>query len=101
MTEPLPVDDESPDFEHLPRAGALDRITVLVIRDPDGPDDIRVYCDDEPAEEPRTISVDAGAGWTGADWEQARLDALAGTTGSLRTAIAAAFAQPPGEEHIN
>ena len=75
---------------------------VLVTRDPDGPNDVDVAVlglSVRP-EQIRVFSVDAGAGWRWPDWVEHRDSCLAEASDGIMEPLRAAFASPPGEEHI-
>jgi hypothetical protein len=75
-------------------------LTVVVVRDPDGPTLIQVFDGDVEVEHGEVV-VDAGAGHSWDDW-QARRDedlAAAGKVGpSLLQAVRDAYDGPPGGE---
>lgn len=52
-------------------AGCGARVAVLVVRDPDGGTDVRVWCGNDEVE-PVVFEVDAGRGWSQEDWAAAR-----------------------------
>ena len=77
-------------------------VEVLVTRDPDGPNDVDVAVLglSVPLEQIRMFSVDAGAGWLWPDWAEHRDSCLAEASDGILEPLRAAFASPPGEEHI-
>lgn len=76
-------------------AGCGARVAVLVVRDPDGGTDVRVWCGNDEVE-PVVFEVDAGRGWSQEDWAAAREASVARAEGGLRLAVAAAFDAAPG-----
>lgn len=76
-------------------------VEVIVVRDPDAADDVRVLVGGEVVtEEVSVVCVDAGAGWDVADWQNARADALADASPAAASIIANAFGNAPGARYI-
>ena len=81
-------------------------IEILVVRDPDSADDIRVW---ENGRELRTNAdglyiayVDAGAGYEYRDWVEMADAAVAEmVTDEVKVATRAAFDDPPGRKYID
>jgi hypothetical protein len=78
-------------------------IEILVVRDPDGPNDVTVWLDGvDVTRDAYIVEVDAGAGWVFDEWMEAALTAAADAKSrAARDAIRAAFASPPGPEYID
>lgn len=79
-------------------------IEILVVRDPDSADEIRVWQDGvelRPGDYAE-FYVDAGAGWEYEDWREAAEAADEGAMyPAVRVAVAAAYADPPGKKYID
>lgn len=77
-------------------------VEVVVVRDPDAADDVSVWLGGQPpvGHEVAVVCVDAGAGWTLADWRQARDEALVGASPEAGAAIADAYDHPRGSRYI-
>jgi len=71
------------------------RVVVLVVRDPDGGTDVRVWCGGREVRFEEVV-VDAGRGWSVEDWAAARASGLARTDGVVRDAVGRAFDDAPG-----
>ncbi|MBF6238887.1 hypothetical protein IU474_17690 [Nocardia otitidiscaviarum] len=75
------------------------RVEAVVVRDPDGPTDVRIFVDG--MEVPATLfPVDAGAGWTWAEWMRTRDVNLALASPAARAALLHIYANVPGERYI-
>ncbi|MEV6254461.1 hypothetical protein AB0L97_14520 [Nocardia sp. NPDC051911] len=70
-----------------------------MVRDPDGPVDVRVFIDGVEASITE-FTIDAGAGWCWADWTRCRNQNLAAAFASARQALLAVYADPPGGSYI-
>ena len=80
-------------------------IEILMIRDPDSATDIEVWLDgvklDDSDPRLNVIDVDAGAGWAADDWQESMRCAVESCqTDGFRTAVATAYADPPGAKYI-
>lgn len=79
-------------------------IEILVVRDPDGDDEIQAWHDGQPVAWPevRVVVVDAGRGHEYDDWQESAKDAFENIFQSPKACRAAfdAYADPPGKEYI-
>lgn len=75
---------------------------VLVVRDPDGPNEVTVAVlgQEVRGEQVEVFSIDAGAGWEWADWVQHRDECLARASAGLQEPLRAALASPPGGQYV-
>lgn len=75
---------------------------VLVVRDPDGPNDVDVAVLGSPTqdEQVRVYSVDAGAGWEWVNWVEHRNACLQQASDGIQGPLRAAFAAPPGGKYV-
>lgn len=70
-------------------------VEVVVVRDPDGPDEVNVFVGGEPAtDQVSVVRVDAGAGWTAEEWHTACQTALVGASPQAGLIITAAYNSP-------
>lgn len=80
-------------------------IEILVVRDPDGGDEIEIWEDGQPVGFPqaRVVVVDAGRGHDYDDWQETAKDAFENIFQSPKAcrAAMAAFADPPGSKYID
>lgn len=79
-------------------------IEILVVRDPDSENDVRVWVDGRPAGHPDVviIEVDAGAGWDYTDWVESAAEASKlARSEAFRWAVDSAYADPPGRRYID
>ena len=80
----------------------MSKIEVLVVRDPDGPTDVRVFVDGVESTDYTEEVVDAGAGDVRSEWD-AHTSWVAGRdelTPTFRTAVQIARENPPGSRYI-
>jgi hypothetical protein len=87
----------------------MPKIAVIVIRDPDGPDDVSIFVDgvevnyQDPGVD--VFVIDAGAGHERADWDESRAFDVARAQHRHGDRVAelldAAYADPPGSEYID
>lgn len=76
-------------------------IELVVVRDPDGGTDVHTFYRGVPVSHTEYI-VDAGAGYSTEDWEEARAAYLAQASSEVvRAAVAEAMTDPPGAEYIS
>jgi hypothetical protein len=78
-------------------------LTVLVVRDPDGGTNVRVFSGDLEIDHDEVI-VDAGRGYTIEDWRESAdhdITAAEAVGPNLAQAVAAAYADPPGSQYID
>lgn len=82
--------------------GELGKIEVVVIRDPDGYNDVTIYRDGEPlrADEYYEYLIDAGAGHEYSDWLAYRYECMSQASESLRPRLTTLFDDPPGRKYI-
>lgn len=77
-------------------------IEILVVRDPDGGDAIRVWrYGIEVTADADIIIVDAGRGYNYADWIEAADYSARGLTPAAAEAVRIAYADPPGRKYID
>ncbi|KJR10571.1 hypothetical protein [Gordonia sihwensis] len=84
----------------VPVGAMLPDLTVVVVRDPDGGDEVTVFADDNQQLTPTTIVVDAGSGWAPDGWQTFVHDTLGSTSGALHQHLQAVLADPPGRDYI-
>ncbi|MFJ4650452.1 hypothetical protein ACIP5Y_04155 [Nocardia sp. NPDC088792] len=84
---PRPTDNHEHDIE------------AVVVRDPDGATEVRVFVDGIETATTQ-LTVDAGAGWTWEEWTRTRDNNLAAATPAARQLLLEAYANPPGSVHI-
>jgi hypothetical protein len=80
------------------------RLAILVVRDPDGANQISIYLDGQLIQDYTEISLDAGAGYGIEDWiENAKHDTIAAAQHgeAFAAAVKAAYDDPPGTEYID
>lgn len=80
----------------------MSAVTVIVVRDPDGPVHLRVFDDDVEIDHEEVV-IDAGAGHTWQSWKYGRDDdlrAAAEVGPNLLAAVAAAYVDPPGGGYV-
>lgn len=80
-----------------------DKIEILVVRDPDMENDIRVFVNGQESDAPFVYDVDAGHGYTADDWVENYRHAQTwpGLSEGYRAWLLAALADPPGREYID
>lgn len=78
-------------------------IELVLVRDPDGPTETYLYINGVEVQDTDVTEyvIDAGAGWTAADWAQARDEALAKASPAAAAQLAAAYNNPPGVDDIS
>ncbi|WP_306362585.1 hypothetical protein [Nocardia sp. CC227C] len=76
------------------------QVEAVVVRDPDGPTEVSIFIDGS-AVEATQFTVDAGAGWTRAEWTRAREDNLTLASPAARATLARAYANVPGGRYID
>ncbi len=82
-------------------ARPVSEVIELVIRhDPDGPLDIKVFIDGVPHTATEFI-VDAGAGWTWAEWKEKRDADLTTASDAARSILLDWYNEPPGGEYVD
>lgn len=75
------------------------QVEAVVVRDPDGAVDVRVFIDG--VETPVTeLTIDAGAGWSWADWKRSRDRNLSAASPSAGQVLLAAYADPAGGRYV-
>lgn len=78
------------------------RIELVIVRDPDGPTEVYVYMGGKevPDTDITEYVVDAAAGHTAAEFQQARATAIAQASPAAAAQLAAVYAAPPGADDI-
>lgn len=80
----------------------MSTIEIIVVRDPDGDNEVSVYLDGKQTQEYVLYSIDAGRGYDLADWEEARESAIEqASSDEVAAALDSAYGDPPGEEYID
>lgn len=77
------------------------RITVLIVRDPDGGDETMMWVDGERFRDWQEVTVDAGRGHMVEDWQESKMWELDHAPAAARQVIRAAYDSPPGERYID
>lgn len=87
-----------PSLPTLDASGFSD-FAAVVVRDPDGDATVTVYHRNDPITVDQ-FHVDPGRGYSNSEWDQMRLNALAGTSGQLRVDLARAYGDMAESEFI-
>ncbi|WP_347956075.1 hypothetical protein [Gordonia aichiensis] len=91
---------DAADISRATQTGVIPDLTVVVVRDPDGNDDVTVFADNEPCSA-STIVVDAGRGWSPSEWQNFVDSSLESTSGPLREHLQEVLTAPPGDDYID
>lgn len=90
---------DAADVARATQTAVVPDLTVVVVRDPDGSDEVTVFADNEPCSV-ATIVVDAGRGWSPSEWQDFLDSSLESTRGRLHEHLRGVLSDPPGDDYI-